>query len=177
MLFFGCNSDDDNTPIVNLTNEFIIDDLKTYLTPNGYFEEYLSNGKVAWYALKLIDGEFTPILDPEEQPCPYVENLNHGVSIWLRLDHDKKLEPGFYNYSSSENNLGILNNSEVFYGFKFVDSCFGLSETVLKIVDGNLKVEKENHSYAISYLLISDDGVKIEGTYFGKLTIRTVPEW
>ncbi len=100
-----------------------------------------------------------------------------GVSIWLRLDHDKKLESGVYNYSSSENTLGIINNSEVFYDFSFSDSCFGSSETTLKIVDGTLKVEKETHGYVISYKLTSEDGVKIEGTYYGELTQRTIPQW
>ncbi len=177
IVVFGCTTDNDTAPIANLTNEFAINDATTYLTPNGYLEEYIYEGEVTWYAIKFIDGKFFPISNPEEPPCPYVEDLNHGVSIWLRLDHDKKLESGVYNYTSSENDLGIIDNSEVFYGFRFSDTCFGTSETILKITDGTLMINQEPQGYMITYTLTSESGIKIEGTYFGTLTQRTIPEW
>ncbi|GGD03997.1 hypothetical protein GCM10011368_02310 [Hyunsoonleella pacifica] len=162
---------------MNLTNEFVINNERTYPTPNGYFEEYISEGKVIWFALKLINGRFLSTSNSEALPCPYVENLNHGISIGLRLDHDKRLETGTYNYTISENNLGIIDNSEIFYGFNFLDDCFGTSETILKIVSGTLIVQKEAQNYNILYTLTSESGDIIKGHFSGNLIPRIIPEW
>ncbi|SHJ20667.1 hypothetical protein [Aquimarina spongiae] len=171
----GCNSDDDSVlPIINLTNEFIVNSTTTYLTPNGYFEEYISEGEVVWYGLKFIDGEYV-FIDP---PCPSAENLNHGVSIWLRLDHDDKLESGTYNYTDNDSDLGIIGNSEVFFDFRYIEAnCLGVPDTKLNIVDGELNVKKTIQGYSISYNLTSENGTEITGTYFGELIERTVSEW
>ncbi|WP_282089201.1 hypothetical protein [Aquimarina algiphila] len=182
----GCNSDDGNTPIINLTNEFVVNSTTTYLTPNGYLEEYPyeyyqdleSNNDFGWFALRFIDGEYAS-LDPQvSPPCPSAENLNHGVSIWLRLDHEQKLESGTYNYTNNDSEVGIMNNSEVFFDFRYIEThCFGVPGTKLNIVDGELKIKKTIQGYSISYNLISENGTEITGTYFGELMERTVSEW
>ncbi len=186
VLLIGCNSDDNNGPNVdNPVSEFKIDGGQSYLTANGYFEQYplgyfqdySSDDEIGWFALKFIDGEYMPITDPENRPCPYVENLNHGASIWLRLNPNDKLVPGTYQFANDDTSIGIMNNSEVFYDYKPIDSCLGIGDVTLKITNGELTVSKENDSYTIDYSLVDDDGKKIEGSYFGKLQERIIPEW
>ncbi|GAA4271190.1 hypothetical protein U6A24_04780 [Aquimarina gracilis] len=157
----GCNSDD-NTAIINVTSEFVIDEATTYLTPNGYleqcpyeyYEDYQSDNELGWFALTLIDGEYA-FLDPQvRSSCPSAEHLNHGVSIWPRLDRDTKLEPGTYDYAKNDSQVGIMSNSEVFYDFKYIEAnYFGVPDYKLNIADGELKVEKETYGYAIIYNL------------------------
>ena len=176
-LLLRCDADDEHTAHANdLISAFNIDGGQPYATPNGYFEEYLSNGKVAWYALQFIDGEFTAIVDMQTRPCPFARNLNHGVTIHLRLNHDQKLVEGFYNYATNSSSLGIIDDSMVFYNFEFTDDCFGAGNVSFKIVDGTLQIEKSDNAYAISYTLIDDTGKKIEGSYFGTLINRAIPE-
>ncbi len=186
MLLSACNSDDNNSPEPDTPiSEFKIDGGSSYITPNGYLEEYplgyfadySSDGEIGWFALRFIDGEYMSITDPENRPCPYVENLNHGVSIWLRLNPNDKLIPGKYQYTTNDSSIGIMSNSEVFYDYKSIDNCLGISNVRLKITSGELTVSKENDSYNIKYSLVDDDGKKIEGSYFGKLQERIIPEW
>lgn len=176
-LLIGCNSnDDDNSNHIDSVSHFKINDNSSYLTPNGYYSQYTLGNAQDRFILYFTDGEFVPIVPEEATPCPWVNNMNHGVTIWFKSNTNNSIEPGTYQYTSNENAAGVNTNSNAFYGFQSDGNCHSATDETLEITDGEMTISIDNDLYTITYSLISESGKEIKGEYYGELISHITPE-
>lgn len=183
-ILIGCNSDDDNSQANNLVSEFKIDGNVTYATPNGYYTQYEVEGKKDNFFLYFINGELVPITNPEGGiPCPWVENMSHGIFIKLKSTLDDKIAPGIYKYtperdgSGIKDEAGVFSPSKAFYGFQVDSQCYSQTDDDLNIVDGEMTITEKNEGFSITYSFVSDTGKTINGAYYGELKKHLPFEW